>query len=448
MTHTDLWSEASRDIDAEHRTRNLEIAKAASQGLWGFLAQAQSPEEYGHRVALATDQIMSTASAAGVEVADLVRVFDTRFALLMEAADNPFAKDDSEDSGDSDDDSDGDDSDDSSDDDDNDNDDNDDDSDDSDDGDDSDSSDDSSDSDDDSGDPENDADGDTDSAPPWADKFSALAARINRGENPLTWGGGTPFAHSSARKEAADGAEDMPEQEGVDSTTDPSVPPADGPEGVPGPPSPDVPGMNGGIAETTKPRQTPGGSGMDPSAAPGMGMDGIDGPPADDSFDPAMNGGDIQQGADDLPPSDDAGRTAKIRAIAFEVKKYNPTLSPGQCRKVAGRVYDQYLVKHAEDMSPLLFGDRGGVADGPATHRVKQWSPADFKPQRPGESSGEEGEGGGEPPGGGGGIPIPPVIPRLPGGGAAGAGEVGAAGATAEIGEAAAAARMLPLLAL
>lgn len=416
---TDLWSEASRDIVVERRARDLEMAKAASQGTWEFLALAQSPEEYGDRVALAADQITATASASGVEVADLVGVFDSRFALLMEAKGNPFGNDDSDDdsddSGSSDDDSD-DGSDDDSDSDDGDGDDDSDDS--SSDGDDDSSS-------DDSGDSPDDSDGGDSSAPPWANKFSSLHAAIQQGSNPLEWGG-APFVRSSARKEAADGAESMPEL-GTPGTAEPSVP------GGPGPQEPAVPGMNGGIAETTKPRQMPGdASGMDPTMAPGMGMDGID---------PGLNGGDIEQGADDLPPSDDAARTAKISAIASEVRKYNPTLSLGQCRKVAHRVYDQYLVKHAEDMSPLLFGDRGGVPDGPATHKVKTWAPEDLKPGGGEDSSGS---------GGGGGMPnipkMPTKLPKIPGMGGAGMGEAAAgAGAVAELGEAA---QLLPLLAL
>lgn len=425
---TDLWSEASRDIVAERRTRDLEMAKAASQGTWAFLALAQSPEEYGDRVALAADQITATASAAGVEVADLVGVFDSRFALLMEAKGNPFGDDDSDDSDDSD--SDSDDSDSSSDDDSSD-----DDSDDSDSGDGDDDSDDSS-SDDSSDSSGDDSDGGDSSAPPWANKFSALHAAIQQGSNPLEWGG-TPFARSSARKEAADGA-GMPGEGG---TADPSVPGEGGQANALGPQNPEVPGMNGGIAETTKPRQMPGGGEMDPTMAPGMGMDGID---------PGLNGGDIEQGADDLPPADDSARTAKISAIASEVRKYNPTLSLGQCRKVANRVYDQYLVKHAEDMNPLLFGDRGGVADGPATHRVKTWAPEDLKP---GGDSGGPDKNDGMP-----NIPKIPKLPKFPGGGGAAAGEAagiggggGAGGAAAGAGMAAElgeAAELLPLLAL
>jgi hypothetical protein len=105
---------------------------------------------------------------------------------------------------------------------------------------------------------------------------------------------------------------------------------------------------------------------------------------------------------------------------------------------VAVRVYDQYLSKHAEDMNPLLFGDRGGVPDGPATQKVKNWSPPDMrpigKPGAPAESGGGLGGGGGAGEAAGEGA-------AAEGAGAAAEG----AGAGAAIGEAA---ELLPLLAL
>jgi hypothetical protein len=442
---TDLWSEASYDVDAERRARNLEMAKAASQGTWEFLALAQSPEEYGDRVALAVNSITSVASQTGVPLEELVEVFDRRFALLMEAAGNPFGNDDS-DSDDDSDDSEDDDSSDDSDDDSDDSDDSDDDSDDDDsDSDDSGDDDDDSDSDDDSDDSGDDSDADDDKggAPPWANKYASLASRIQQGENPLEWGG-APFVGSSVRKEAADGVQ----------VSDTNVPTPEAPSADPvGPaaPAPELPGMNGGIAESTKPRQEPSGGGMDPSMAPGMGLDGIAGPPPAPGTDPGMNGGDIQQGADDLPPAE----ASRVEAIAREIRQYNPTLSDNRCRKVARQVYDQYLHKHAEDMSPLLFGDRGSAPDGPATNMVKDWRPPDIKPVNKAPSIPDDGgDGEGEDSGGGSGIPnlltrapIPNLLTRAPA--AAGAGEAAAAGGMAAgAGEAAAAARMLPLLAL
>lgn len=416
---TDLWSEASRDLAAERHDLALETAKAASTGTWAFLALAGSQEEFQDRLALASDRIQAVASETGADTEELVSVFTQRFALLAEAKGNPFGDDDSDDE-------DQDDSDDSSDDSDDDSDDSDDSGDD--DGD-KDSDDDSGSDDSDSDDSGDDSDDDKDAAPPWSNKFSSLAARIHAGEDPMAWGG-TPFVRSSARKEAADGAP----------VSDVNSPVPDPLEGM-GAPAP-VPGMQGGIAETTKPRQMPEGGGTN---SPGMGLDGISGPPGTDAPDPGLNGADIGQGGDDLPPAE-SSRGNKLSAIMREVKRYNPTLSNDRCWKIANQVYDTYLHKHAEDMSPLLFGDRGGVEDGPATNKVKTWAPADFKPGKPAQGEGTEGESeGGE--GEEHGPHIPPVLPglqrMLPSGGAGAA--AGEAGLAAEVGTAA---RMAPLLAL
>lgn len=148
------------------------------------------------------------------------------------------------------------------------------------------------------------------------------------------------------------------------------------------------PGMQGGIAETTKPRQLP--EGGDP------GMDGMDGG-LTDQFDPDLNGGDIEQGADSTPPgaddsdsSDDTHTEASLRTrarkqrdIADEVRRHNPTLAAWQCYKIAEHVYDTYLVRQGADVNPLLYGDRGSVGDGPLSGPLKHWSPADIKPPKP-----------------------------------------------------------------
>lgn len=429
---TDLWSEASRDLVAERHDLALETAKAASGGLWAFLALARSGDEFEDRLAVAADRISSTASTAGADPDELIGLFRQRFALLLEAgssSDFPPSGDDSDDSDD--DGSDGDsDSDDDSDDDDGSDDDA---------GDGADDVDEQTDKDDD-GDKDNaddseagkdqdpdqekdEAEGKDKGISPWSSRrYAGLASRIAQGENPLSWGG-TPFVRSSVRKAAVDGAP-------VSDVNNPTPDPMGG-MGAPAP----VPGMEGGIAETTKPRQVPEGGGMD---SPGMGMDGIgnDNPSGADTAEPGLNGGDIEQGANDLP---DATAAKKIAVIAAEVRRYNPALSDRQVQHVASQAYETYLHKHAEDMSPLLFGDRGNVEDGPLTHKVKTWSPPDVKSTTPGEIPG----------GGGGGMP------KLPGGGgmapaaeegagaAAGAGE--AAGAGAAVGEAA---ELLPLLAL
>jgi hypothetical protein len=53
----DLWTEASRDVEAERLALRMASAKVAVAGLWPFLALAQSPSEFDHRLALAADHI-------------------------------------------------------------------------------------------------------------------------------------------------------------------------------------------------------------------------------------------------------------------------------------------------------------------------------------------------------------------------------------------------------
>lgn len=53
----DLWSEASRDLEAEASALHLSRAKVATASLWPFLSLAQSPNEFEHRLAIAADKI-------------------------------------------------------------------------------------------------------------------------------------------------------------------------------------------------------------------------------------------------------------------------------------------------------------------------------------------------------------------------------------------------------
>lgn len=54
---TDLFLEASRDLEAERLTQRCALAKVAVADLWPFLALAESVDEFDHRVALARDHI-------------------------------------------------------------------------------------------------------------------------------------------------------------------------------------------------------------------------------------------------------------------------------------------------------------------------------------------------------------------------------------------------------
>lgn len=54
---SDLWVEASRDIEAENAETELTLAKMATASIWPFLALAASDVEFDHRLALAEPQI-------------------------------------------------------------------------------------------------------------------------------------------------------------------------------------------------------------------------------------------------------------------------------------------------------------------------------------------------------------------------------------------------------
>jgi hypothetical protein len=125
---------------------------------------------------------------------------------------------------------------------------------------------------------------------------------------------------------------------------------------------------------TTKPRQVPGNGG------------GID-------FDPASNGGDVQVGQDSAlpgtPETDAPGSTpspeapdktaARLAAIANDIRRDNPSLSPRSARRIAEEAYDQYLSKEADwANNPLGFVDWMEVGDGPVTRGL-----APKQPRRP-----------------------------------------------------------------
>lgn len=56
---TDLWVEASRDVEAELFAQRMAYSKVAVASLWPFLASASSEGEFAHRLALSYDTIAS-----------------------------------------------------------------------------------------------------------------------------------------------------------------------------------------------------------------------------------------------------------------------------------------------------------------------------------------------------------------------------------------------------
>lgn len=56
---SDLWFEASRDVEADNATRALTNAKIAAAGVWPFLAVAESDDEFDLRLDYAMPRIAS-----------------------------------------------------------------------------------------------------------------------------------------------------------------------------------------------------------------------------------------------------------------------------------------------------------------------------------------------------------------------------------------------------
>lgn len=111
---------------------------------------------------------------------------------------------------------------------------------------------------------------------------------------------------------------------------------------------------------TTKPRQMPGGGGMD--------------------FDPKANGGDVQLGDDDSDADDQSDNapsvtsspdsSARVAAIAEEVRRTNPGITPWVAHRIAKRVFEDYLTKEAWSDNPLGQVSWTHVEDGPITNRL------------------------------------------------------------------------------
>ena len=81
----DLWTEASADHESLARQAALARAEAEFNGVFPFLAAARSQGEYTQRRALAEERLTSIALRHGIEPAELLKLADRRFALLIEA---------------------------------------------------------------------------------------------------------------------------------------------------------------------------------------------------------------------------------------------------------------------------------------------------------------------------------------------------------------------------
>ena len=82
---TDLWLEASREIEADDAVTNLNLAKLATANIWPFLALAQSEEEFGHRLAIAMDRIERAVPDPGLRD-KVIASFTEDYGFYHEAA--------------------------------------------------------------------------------------------------------------------------------------------------------------------------------------------------------------------------------------------------------------------------------------------------------------------------------------------------------------------------
>jgi len=80
-----VFDEAGDSAERAQADRAMAVAKEASAGIAGFLFQAQSPDDLGHRIALAEDDLLKAAAQGGISVHALVAEHTRSFDLLMEA---------------------------------------------------------------------------------------------------------------------------------------------------------------------------------------------------------------------------------------------------------------------------------------------------------------------------------------------------------------------------
>jgi hypothetical protein len=167
------------------------------------------------------------------------------------------------------------------------------------------------------------------------------------------------------------------------------------------------PPTNPGIDQSsTKPRQMPGGGAPPPGlGGPGMGTPGMlpgtgdqmGNPMGMGQFDPTINGGPQQVGADagvpntaetqDTQGSPDATgpnaprsavRAARITAIASDINDHNPGIALVVATRVAERVVDEFLVKEADwPDNPLAYQSWTDVPHGPWLRRLGPRAPED-----------------------------------------------------------------------
>lgn len=91
---TDLWVEASRDLEAENAEAQLILAKMATASLWPFLALAKTEGEFNHRLALAEPQIDSAVPDVILRDKVVASFRDDFVGMVYQAADAPSSTED------------------------------------------------------------------------------------------------------------------------------------------------------------------------------------------------------------------------------------------------------------------------------------------------------------------------------------------------------------------
>jgi hypothetical protein len=82
MEFISVFDEASRDHEAEDLAAREAAARVDAQEVWPFLALASSPEEFGHRLALAEGRLSGIASRHGLTYEDVTAPLREGFAVL------------------------------------------------------------------------------------------------------------------------------------------------------------------------------------------------------------------------------------------------------------------------------------------------------------------------------------------------------------------------------
>lgn len=352
---SDLWSEATRDVDAENHIRSLAAVRETTRGVWQFLALSEDRPEYEERKALSLNALAFAANKHGLPVSELIEDFDRKFALLLEAKDFTVEiKDDDpqdkpkfnlNDKGGSDEDND-----------------------------DKSESDKPGDDEDHGDDEEGDEDnGDKGGKPTSTEPHK----KPSDGAMPGDDGGDGGDEEDSKDKGKDDDSDDSSDDDGGDD-------------------KPDFLNKGGSrryasilarieagedptrwgrrvLAES----ENDDGGGAEGSG--GAGASGMSSMPSGPSVGTAPTG----QVTSTSPPqgtvtdtnSGSKGTKPVTAALISEIGQHNPHLPYREIVRIAQRVEAQYLSKEADGGDPLTYGDRGHVADGPLTHSVKNYQP-------------------------------------------------------------------------